>query len=541
MRAAGYIRVSTEEQAEHGHSLDAQRTAIADFVCARGWELVEEYVDAGLSGRSDRRPALRRLLDDATNDCFDVVIVHAIDRFYRDLQGLLSALDHLRRYQVAFISITENLDFTSPWGKLALAVLGTLAEIYLDRLSAETSKGKKARAQKGLWNGSIPLGYCKGLCSACTDPNGPGYCPYVGGPNRGDGVVLVPHPIESVAVHLAYTWYATGKYSDGDIAQMLNEYEHELPDGTIVHFRSKRLPERGGPGPFCKDSVRSILTRPFYTGVVPYYGVTPEGRKRKKPVALYPGRHEPLISQELFDRCQEIRQLTYRFPRRREGKATRVYYLSGILFCAQCRGKMRAQASSGGRRYYACVTRLQRRGSCDQPMVPAEEIETQVVDFLSSLPIPLDWESWLMRILRPGEDLEEMRKQEAAVRERLARAKELYLAGDIDKERYEKEKLACHRALADLRPKEITDIIAAVQMLKDFEQRWAAASDLEKKKLLRGAVAAAFIRGHALVAVQPQEQLYPLLHCFYYGSDGNSSTSYDVPVYQLLSPTYPLP
>jgi DNA invertase Pin-like site-specific DNA recombinase len=86
--------------------------------------------------RISDRPALKELLDDAEKGLFDVVIVHSVDRFFCDLQGLLRALNHLQKHSVSFVSITENIDFTTPWGKLALAVLGTLAEIHIDKLSS---------------------------------------------------------------------------------------------------------------------------------------------------------------------------------------------------------------------------------------------------------------------------------------------------------------------------------------------------------------------------------------------------------------------
>src|SRR5690606_28547339 len=146
------------------------------------------------------------------------------------------------RAGVSFVSITENLDFTTPWGKLTLAVLGTLAEIYLDKLSAETSKGKVARAQKGLYNGTIPYGYCQGNCATCTDPNGPGYCPRCGGPDLKEeepSYALWLHPVESAAMRLAFEWYATGDYSDGDIARRLNGCQYRGSDGASLPFRSK--------------------------------------------------------------------------------------------------------------------------------------------------------------------------------------------------------------------------------------------------------------------------------------------------------------
>lgn len=151
MKAVSYIRVSTDEQATEGHSLDAQRAIIGDFCLNRTWTLVGEYLDAGLSGKDGDRPALQELLADAGTGRFDLVIVHAVDRFYRKLQGLLGALDRLNQAGVGFVSITENLDFTTPWGKLTLALLGTLAEIYIDKLSAETSKGQaRPRPQRTL-------------------------------------------------------------------------------------------------------------------------------------------------------------------------------------------------------------------------------------------------------------------------------------------------------------------------------------------------------------------------------------------------------
>jgi site-specific DNA recombinase len=163
MKAVGYIRVSSEMQIETGHSLDAQSALITDFIRAKGWSLNEIFCDAGLSGTLSDRPALQALMARAEHHDFDVVAVHAIDRFYRGLGGLLAALHQLHQNQVAFISIAENLDFSTPWGKLVLAVLGAPAEIYIDKLREETKKGKLARARKGLWNGSIPFGYCNGL------------------------------------------------------------------------------------------------------------------------------------------------------------------------------------------------------------------------------------------------------------------------------------------------------------------------------------------------------------------------------------------
>jgi len=308
MKAVGYIRVSSEMQIETGHSLDAQRWLIHDYARAKGWTLGEIFCDPGLSGALSNRPALQALMAHAEQRQFDVVIVYAIDRFYRDLGGLLSALHHLQQYHVSFVSITENLDFTTPWGKLVLAVLGALAEIYIDKLREETKKGKQARARKGLWNGSVPFGYCNGLCASCTDVNGKDYCPNFGQANRSQGGVLIAHPIESIAVRLTYAWYETGKFSHRLIAERLNVYELVLSDGAKRHFRTKRCLAQGGPQSITCSTVREILSRIFYTGQAPYYGTDDQGTKlkRRNVSSIVPGRQPALVSQELFDRCQEL-------------------------------------------------------------------------------------------------------------------------------------------------------------------------------------------------------------------------------------------
>lgn len=134
MRAVGYRRVSSQEQTD-GHSLDAQTTHIQTYAQAQGWHLVEIYTDAGVSAKKgSHRPAFEQMLREAKEGKFDVVIVDKIDRFYRHLSGLLSTLEQLNNHGVSLASVQEKLDFTTPWGKLMLTVLGMLAEIYIDNV-----------------------------------------------------------------------------------------------------------------------------------------------------------------------------------------------------------------------------------------------------------------------------------------------------------------------------------------------------------------------------------------------------------------------
>jgi site-specific DNA recombinase len=129
-----------------GHSLDAQATHIQNHVAAQGWQLIELYTDAGLSAqKGSPRPAFERMLADAREGRFDVIVVDKIDGFSRHLGTLLVALDQLNSANVTFVSVQEHLDLTTPWGKLMLTVLGMLAEIYIDNL--RHARGGRARAK----------------------------------------------------------------------------------------------------------------------------------------------------------------------------------------------------------------------------------------------------------------------------------------------------------------------------------------------------------------------------------------------------------
>ena len=525
MRAANYMRASTVEQTKK-HSLDAQRTSTTAFIQQRGWTHTQEYLDAGLSAKSDsHRPALEQLLADAEQHHFDVVVVDKIDRFYRNLRGLLATLERLNRLGISFVSVKENLDFTTPWGKLSLTVLGMLAEIYIDNLSQETHKGLLARARKGLWNGSIPYGYCNGICTACTDPNGPGYCPHAGSSDLGDGRTLIAHPIESVAVQRAFAWYIAGAHSDGDIAERLNSEPLLLPDGSSVVFRTKGLPGRWPPGPLSKESVRETLQRRFYTGVVPYFGVDEQGHKRKRGnmEAVFPGQHPALVSEADFERAHELRQQLSRRSRT-ASREPRVYLLSGLLICDSCGRTMRAM-TCGARRYYRDLTRVDHTGVCDQPTLKAEEIEAQVVQILQRLCLPPDWQTQLPAWLLTTEQYTELTTKKAEMEARWQRARELYLNGLLTKAAFQTEQWHYNAGMNSLTPREITAILKAGNILEALLEALGAPDRtlLQKNELLRLVLAGARVRGYKLTALQPNLYFYPLMQYCLSGSDGRAT------------------
>jgi DNA invertase Pin-like site-specific DNA recombinase len=142
MRAAVYARVSTLDQEPENQLQEIRR-----YAQARGWAAVE-YVDRGVSGAKDRRPALDQMLADAKRRKFDVVVCWRLDRLGRNLKHLISLLDELQALGVAFVSLAEGIDATTPAGKLQMHILGAIAEFERDRIRERVRAGlARARAQ----------------------------------------------------------------------------------------------------------------------------------------------------------------------------------------------------------------------------------------------------------------------------------------------------------------------------------------------------------------------------------------------------------
>jgi DNA invertase Pin-like site-specific DNA recombinase len=511
-RVALYIRVSTDRQAEEGHSPASQLSDMKAYCRRRNWEVVAVYRDEGLSGRLSSRPGLQQMLADARGGKFDIVVVYYISRLYRKLESLLSTMKLLRDCDVSFVSINEDLDFTSKWGKLILNILGTLAEIYVDELSETTSRGKEQRAREGLYNGSIPFGYCNGLCMNCTDPNGPGYCPLVGRPPLGDGQIPVPHPIEREGVRLAYEWYALGRYSDADIAYLLNEYSFEF-EGRTYHFRPKRKPgdqkRYAASITFCHDTVRDLLRRAFYTGVVEYrggQGVAEERKKFKNAQAIYPGQHQPLISQDLFDQVQAIRHRRGHRPNRAKNRThERVYPLSRVLYSWPLRSKMRAVANGSGVRFYRDKanigkSKLDPGTRSPQSTVLAEPLEDQVIAVLETLVLSDAWRQRILAYLVSAEGgLTDIERQRRHLQARFDHLNTLYLQGAFTTAQYQQKKSELEQEMTTLLCPVDLDNAQVKALLANPVTLWRQATPAELKDLFEAVFQRVYVQGEDIV------------------------------------------
>lgn len=147
IKAVAYARVSTLL----GQDVENQLHGIRELSKHRGFDLIQEYVDQGISGRSEKRPSLDQLIRDARKGQFKIIIIHSIDRLGRSTKHLLNLIDELRHLNVSIISIRESLDFSTPTGQMALTMLSAVAQLEA-QLTSERIKTalavKKALASK---------------------------------------------------------------------------------------------------------------------------------------------------------------------------------------------------------------------------------------------------------------------------------------------------------------------------------------------------------------------------------------------------------
>lgn len=144
MKTAIYARCSTSEQ-----SPEMQLTALHEYCVARSLSIYEEYIDEGVSGAKDNRPALNSLMDDARKRKFDCLLVYRFDRFARSSKHLITALEEFKSLGIAFISYGENIDTGTPMGKAMFVIISAMAELERSVIRERVVSGLRNARQKG--------------------------------------------------------------------------------------------------------------------------------------------------------------------------------------------------------------------------------------------------------------------------------------------------------------------------------------------------------------------------------------------------------
>ncbi|HUR26247.1 MAG TPA: recombinase family protein [Candidatus Thermoplasmatota archaeon] len=158
-RVALYTRVSTEDQAREGFSLDAQLERLRYYAKAQGWAVAGEYVDEGHSGRTTKRPQYTRMMAEISS--WDTLLVLKMDRIHRNSRNFMAMMDQLRRSKREFASVTESLDTSTAMGRFVMDIIQRIAQLESDQIGERTHTGmeEKARQQGGSLGKPAPFGY----------------------------------------------------------------------------------------------------------------------------------------------------------------------------------------------------------------------------------------------------------------------------------------------------------------------------------------------------------------------------------------------
>ncbi len=452
---AAYIRYSSEMQSD-SFSLDAQLRQIKEQAERDGVSIIKVFSDPAQSAyRKKFRPGINAMLEAARRGEFQVLYVHKVDRLARRLEWSLEIVHELQSLDINFKAVEQPFDLSTPEGKLLFHLVSSLGEFYSDNLSKETNKGKLERSLQGFHNGSVPWGYISTL--------------------KGNRKVGVPDPEKAPIVLEVFERYATGKYSDLQLADWLN---------------AQGLKSNRGH-PFGKDTVREMLCNAYYSGKIFYRGMTvrPKGVCfRSTPPKITEGQHEAIVPEELWQRVQATR------PNRRimintNQKTIHINLLQGLVVCAHCGRRLRIQSHPRGPTYYREESRLSGYRDCavTGQSVRAESIDDQVGELVQSLKLPANWEESVRSLCQRQNGAPDPEAERKEIHSMLRLMRENYERGLYEGEEYQYwQKVSGLKEKLDLLSRIPEPAVEkAARTLLDLRQSWEWATKEERKELAR--------------------------------------------------------
>jgi site-specific DNA recombinase len=456
MRAALYTRVSTQEQAVEGFSLDAQLHRLTAYCESQGWTITDVYTDEGISAKDMERPELQRMLADAAAKKFEVILVYKLDRLTRSVSDLYEMLQIFERYGIGFKSATEVFDTTTAMGRLFITIVAALAQWERETIGERSREGQAQMVREGRFFGhTAPYGY-----------------------DLVDGKLVVNEP-EAEVVRTIFRLYLAGNGASR-IAKYLNDPANKmLPPHNSDKWSLK--------------VVLDMLKNHAYAGYVRYGNKT--RNKLRRELVIAKGDHTPLISEDTFEQVQRLMSERLIVGAR---SGTGNHPLVGVLRCGLCGGPMIARTEpvgKNGRRTpyygYMCNTRRHKR-TCTMKMWQKEPLETRVIDEVERLRTE--------RAPQIDVNTEQDNAQERALKEQLIRLqnerkrwldayrKEAISADELREQRQiiERQEAAIQEQLSALAKDESPSLFEHIT--KDFRVMWEAATPQEQRELIRSIV-----------------------------------------------------
>lgn len=331
MIAVAYIRVSKEREDMITH--DTQLDKIKQYCRLHNIDLVKVYQDIDYSGRSTNRPEFQLLFSELHNIEPDYLIVYKLDRFVRSVKDFHQHIEKLENSNVSLVSITQNIDMSTPMGRLLRNVLIDFAQFESEMTGERVKDNMIHNAQNGRWNGgNVPYGY------QWDEEN----------------KLLVPDSVQSEVIKFIFSEYIKGNGST-----------------TIVDIlRMRHISSPTGGAEWDRTTITYIIRNPLYKGYIQYDD------------KVYEGQHEGIVSSEVFNKANKVLQ-EYSDSK----KSGNTYILSGLTECGLC-GNSGFNTFYGSGKYrsrrYVCSTRYKDQ-SCSMNAYDAESLECKVVNCVLSL------------------------------------------------------------------------------------------------------------------------------------------------------------
>ena len=336
-RAALYCRVSTVEQGKADFSsLDAQEEMLRKECEAKGWTVSKVYIDTK-SGKTLERPELIKLIQDAQEKKFDVVIATKLDRLSRSVKDFLELDEQLAKQGIDIVITTQHIDTTTPAGQMQRTIMMAFAQFEREMIAERTRESSYVRAQKGFWlGGNVPLGY------NVVDKK------------------LVVNENEASLVRKIFGMYLENP-STKAVARTLNS------EGHRTKARTTRAGKKVGGKQFNYQLVHDILRNRIYTGFI------------KVNNEVFNGLHDAIVDDIIFDRVQKrLDQSSVDTFATYEGSPL---LLLGTTKCGYCGANLTTYFASNGKDdvkhyYYKCTT-VAKHGAhkCQSRLVPAMDLE----------------------------------------------------------------------------------------------------------------------------------------------------------------------
>lgn len=346
IKAIGYVRVSTEEQAKEGFSLDNQRQDIERLCNYQKWDLIDILDDEGIPGSEiDNRPGIQEVLRRVKDEKIDYLVVWKLSRLSRKMTHIVQIADYLAKNNVYLHTIKDGIDTSTPMGKPFLYFAGIFAELERDSLIVQVKGGMEEKARKGGYNGGKPpLGY------DLVDKK------------------LIINKDEAEIIKLIYHEYLLGS---GYLA-------------IVDKLKESGYKTRKGKN-FSGTGIKEILRNPTYKGYVRWgyrqdWGKKNEDGKRKRKYAEKPiyveGIHDAIIDEVVFDKVQEIITTN---PRHNMKRFQGFHLLSGLLRCPSCGYGMSYQpiTSKGKKYHYYTCNQYQNKKTCKPNAIAKKDIEDE--------------------------------------------------------------------------------------------------------------------------------------------------------------------